>query len=103
SAGIFNPADMTPVGESDPAVFAEVLAVNLTGTFLAVRAALPHLVRQGGSIVTIASTAGLRGHGVGAAYTASKGGVVALTRLLALQYAAHGVRANCFFKGTVAT
>jgi 3-oxoacyl-[acyl-carrier protein] reductase len=103
SAGIFNPNDMMPVGESDPAVFADVLAVNLTGTFLAVRAALPHLVRQGGSIVTVASTAGLRGHGIGAAYTASKGGVVALTKLLALQYAAHGVRANCVCPGFVAT
>ena len=103
SAGIFNPTDAAPVGESDPGVFAEVLAVNLTGTFLVIRAALPHLVRAGGSIVTVASTAGLRGHGVGAAYTASKGGVVALTKLLALQYAAQRVRANCVCPGFTAT
>lgn len=103
SAGIFDPGDMTPIGEADPEVFARVLAVNLTGTFLVVRAALRHLVRGGGAVVTIASTAGLRGHGIGAAYTASKGGVVAFTKLLALQYAAHGVRANCVCPGFVAT
>lgn len=103
SAGIFDPADMMPVGDSDPGVFAHVLSVNLTGTFLVVRAALPHLVRDGGAIVTVASTAGLRGHGIGAAYTASKGGVVALTRLLALQYAAQRVRANCVCPGFTAT
>jgi NAD(P)-dependent dehydrogenase (short-subunit alcohol dehydrogenase family) len=103
SAGVFDPADMAPIGEADPAVFAQVLGVNLTGTFLVVRAALPHLTRHGGSIVTVASTAGIRGHGFGAAYTASKGGVVALTKLLALQYAAQAVRANCVCPGFVAT
>lgn len=103
SAGIFDPADMAPVGAADPDVFARVLAVNLTGTFLVVRAALPHLVRDGGAIVTIASTAGIRGHGFGAGYTASKGAVIALTKLLALQYAAERVRANCVCPGFVAT
>jgi NAD(P)-dependent dehydrogenase (short-subunit alcohol dehydrogenase family) len=103
AAGIFDPADMAPVGEADPAVFARVLAVNLTGTFLVVRAALEQLARHGGSIVTVASTAGIRGHGFGGAYTASKGGVVAFTRLVALQYAARGVRANCICPGFVAT
>ena len=55
------------------------------------------------SVVTIASTAGLRGHGYGAGYTASKGGVVALTRLVAVQYGPHGVRANCICPGAVDT
>jgi dihydroanticapsin dehydrogenase len=103
SAGIFDPVDLTPLGEADLEVFARVVAVNLTGTFLVVRAALPHLVHAGGAIVTVASTAGLRGHGRGAAYTASKGGVVALTRLVALQYAAQKVRANCVCPGFTAT
>jgi 3-oxoacyl-[acyl-carrier protein] reductase len=103
AAGIFDPGDMVPVADADPDVFARVLGVNLTGTFLVVRAALPHLLRAGGAVVTVASTAGLRGHGFGAAYTASKGGVVAFTRLLALQYAAQGVRANCVCPGFVAT
>jgi len=66
--------------------------------------ALPHLVRkQGGSIVTIASTAALRGHGFGSGYTASKGGVDALTRLVATQYGRQGVRANCICPGGIDT
>jgi NAD(P)-dependent dehydrogenase (short-subunit alcohol dehydrogenase family) len=69
--------------------------------------ALPHLERPDGehrsSIVTIASTAGLRGHGYGSGYTASKGGVVALTRLVAVQYGPRGVRANCICPGAVDT
>ena len=53
--------------------------------------------------MTIASTAAIRGHGFGAGYTASKGGVDALTRLLAVQYGPHGVRANCICPGGVDT
>jgi NAD(P)-dependent dehydrogenase (short-subunit alcohol dehydrogenase family) len=103
AAGIFDPTDMTPIADADPHVFARVLAVNLTGTFLVVRAALPQLVRDGGAVVTVASTAGLRGHGFGAAYTASKGGVIAFTRLVAEQYGVQRVRANCVCPGFVAT
>ena len=53
--------------------------------------------------MTIASTAGLRGHGFGSGYTASKGGVIALTRLIAFQYGEQGVRANCLCPGLTAT
>ena len=104
-AGIFDPADFGPTAEVPLDTFARVLAVNLTGTFLVVKLALPHLVEAAAaaagtsSIVTIGSTAGLRGHGRGSAYTASKGGVIALTRLLALQYGDKGVRANCICPG----
>jgi NAD(P)-dependent dehydrogenase (short-subunit alcohol dehydrogenase family) len=61
------------------------------------------LIEGGGAIVTIASTAAIRGHGYGAGYTASKGGVDALTRLLAVQYGAQNVRANCICPGGVDT
>ena len=61
--------------------FMAVLRVNLVGTFAVIKHALPHLVDGGGAIVTIASTAAIRGHGFGAGYTASKGGVDALTAL----------------------
>jgi NAD(P)-dependent dehydrogenase (short-subunit alcohol dehydrogenase family) len=64
---------------------------------------LPALMNNNGAIVTIASTAAIRGHGFGAGYTASKGGVDALTRLLAVQYGEHGVRANCICPGGVDT
>jgi NAD(P)-dependent dehydrogenase (short-subunit alcohol dehydrogenase family) len=80
-----------------------VLRVNLVGTFAIVKYALPMLLDGGGSIVTIASTAAIRGHGYGAGYTASKGGVDALTRLLAVQYGAQNVRANCICPGGVDT
>jgi 3-oxoacyl-[acyl-carrier protein] reductase len=102
-AGIFDPNELRPLAEVDPEAFTRTLDVNLRGTFLAMRYALPHLARDGGAIVTIASTAGLRGHGFGAGYTASKGGVIALTRLAAIQYGAQHVRANCVCPGFVST
>ncbi len=107
AAGIFHGPDLTPLADVSLETFNHVLAVNLTGTFLAIKFALPHLVRPEGmprsSIVTIASTAALRGHGYGAGYTASKGGVAALTRLVAVQYGPEGVRANCICPGAVDT
>ena len=103
AAGIFDPAERRPVAEVELGTFVRTVAVNLTGTFLAVKYALPHLAARGGAIVTIASTAALRAHGFGAGYTASKGGVVALTRLVAAQYAGQGVRANCVCPGLTET
>jgi len=103
SAGVFDADDMKLAGDLDSATFQRVLAVNLGGTFLTAKYALPHLLAGGGAIVTVASTAGLRGHGYGAGYTASKGGVVALTRLLAFQYGERGVRANCVCPGATDT
>jgi NAD(P)-dependent dehydrogenase (short-subunit alcohol dehydrogenase family) len=102
-AGIFRPGDRQLVADVDLDTFERTLAVNLVGTFLVVRHALPHLLETRGAIVTIASTAGLRGHGFGAGYTASKGGVIALTRLLAFQYGERGVRANCICPGATDT
>ena len=103
-AGIFYGDDLRPVADVSLDTFNHVIGVNLTGTFLVVKHALPHLVAQGaGSVVTIASTAALRGHGFGSGYTASKGGVDALTRLVAAQYGRLGVRANCICPGGVDT
>jgi len=103
SAGIFHPPDLQPIEQVTVEDFRLVLDVNLTGTFSAVRHALPLLADGGGSVVTIASTAALRGHGFGSGYTASKGGVDALTRLVAVQYGPRGVRANCICPGGVDT
>ncbi|MDG2332653.1 MAG: SDR family NAD(P)-dependent oxidoreductase [Myxococcota bacterium] len=80
-----------------------ILKVNLTGTFLMCQAALPHLLDGGGSIVNMASTAGLAGHPWTAAYSASKGGVLALTSTLAVEYGKKGVRANSVCPGSVKT
>ena len=83
--------------------WSRIIAVNLTGTFLVVQAALPYLLDGGGSIVTIASNAGLQGIPYGAAYCASKGGVVQLTRALAAEFLGRGVRANCVAPGGIKT
>jgi NAD(P)-dependent dehydrogenase (short-subunit alcohol dehydrogenase family) len=81
-----------------------ILAVNLTGTFLTCREAIPHMVAQkGGSIVNMSSTAAIQAHPWTAAYTASKGGVLALTYELAIEYGRQGVRVNAVCAGAVKT
>ncbi|HZR83555.1 MAG TPA: SDR family NAD(P)-dependent oxidoreductase [Candidatus Binatia bacterium] len=81
----------------------KIIAVNLTGTFLMCQATLPHLLDGGGNIVNVASNAGLMGQAYSAAYCASKGGVVNLTRALAEEYLERGVRVNCVAPGGIAT
>jgi NAD(P)-dependent dehydrogenase (short-subunit alcohol dehydrogenase family) len=83
--------------------WARIIGVNLTGTFLTVQAALPYLLDGGGSIVTVSSNAGLMGVPYGAAYCASKGGVIQLTKALAAEYLGRGVRANCVAPGGIKT
>src|SRR5690606_20089875 len=80
-----------------------VLAVNLTGTFFMCRAALPHLVASRGVIVNVASTAAIHGQPYAGAYAASKGGVLALTKSIAVAYARQGVRANAVLPCDIAT
>ena len=81
----------------------QILAVNLTGTFLMCQTALPHLLESGGNIVNMSSTAALAGHPWTAAYSASKGGILALTRTFAVEYGRKGVRANSVCPGSVKT
>jgi NAD(P)-dependent dehydrogenase (short-subunit alcohol dehydrogenase family) len=80
-----------------------VLDINLTGTFLMCQAALPHLLESRGNIVNTASTASLAGLPYGAAYGASKGGVLAFTRAIAVEYGKLGVRANAVCPGSITT
>jgi NAD(P)-dependent dehydrogenase (short-subunit alcohol dehydrogenase family) len=103
AAGIFHGPDLAPIEQVDVSDFFRVLAVNLGGTFSVIHHALPLLADGGGAIVTIASTAAIRGHGFGPGYTASKGGVDALTRLVAVQGGPRGVRANCICPGGIDT
>jgi len=80
-----------------------ILGVNLTGTFLVCQAALPHLLDGGGSIVNIASNAGIKSQPYSAAYCTSKAGVVHLTKCLADEYLRRGVRVNCVAPGGMET
>ena len=80
-----------------------VLGVNLTGTFLMCREAIPHLLETKGTIVNMASTAALAAHPWTAAYSASKGGVLALTYGLALEYGKQGLRVNAACPGAIKT
>jgi NAD(P)-dependent dehydrogenase (short-subunit alcohol dehydrogenase family) len=82
----------------------KILAVNLTGTFLMAKAVLPEMLEaKDGSIVNVASNAGLMGSPWSAAYCASKGGVVLFTKALAVEYADRGVRVNAVAPGGVDT
>ncbi|WOS66855.1 SDR family NAD(P)-dependent oxidoreductase [Sinorhizobium fredii] len=81
-----------------------VMAVNLTGPFLMSRAVIPQMLAQGkGAIINTASTSGFSAAGGGSAYTASKHGVVGLTRQLTFEYGAQGIRVNCICPGATAT
>lgn len=80
-----------------------ILAVNLTGTFLTCRAAMDHLLASGGNIVNVSSTAALAGHPWTAPYSASKGGVLALSLGLAVEFGKQGVRCNVVAPGSIET
>lgn len=103
---VVNAAGVASFGHTadvDLAEWQRLLNVNLTGPFLVIREALPHLVESRGAVVNVASLAGVRGWRYGAAYSASKGGLVALTRSLAVEYAKAGVRFACVCPGSIDT
>ena len=77
--------------------------VNLLGTFLTCRAAMPHLIESGGNIVNTSSTSALGGTPYGVIYGATKGAVSALTRGIAVEFAKKGVRCNAVVPGQVST
>jgi dihydroanticapsin dehydrogenase len=91
-----------PTGEMELAEWDRTIAVNLSGAFYCCRFALPHLVAaRTGAIVNITSVAGERAWADDVAYNASKAGVELLTRTIAVEYAARGVRANCLAPGVI--
>jgi NAD(P)-dependent dehydrogenase (short-subunit alcohol dehydrogenase family) len=88
----------------DMAIFDRLVAVNLKGTFMGCKHAIPHmLARGGGSIVNTASIDGVVGRGVRAAYGACKAGVVLLAKSVASQYGSRGIRCNAVVPGLVLT
>jgi NAD(P)-dependent dehydrogenase (short-subunit alcohol dehydrogenase family) len=89
--------------EHDPAVFSEVVDVNLVGAMRVATAAHPFLADRGGTITMIASMLSFFGGGLVPAYSASKGGIVQLAKSLAISYAPHGIRVNAIAPGWIAT
>jgi len=104
NAGIFPAGDGNPVDTSEE-VFDQVMAVNLKGVFLGCKYGIPALLRAGGgAIVNTASFVAVMGAATSQiAYTASKGGVLAMTREIAVEYARQGIRANALCPGPVDT
>ncbi|MGB8391913.1 SDR family NAD(P)-dependent oxidoreductase [Mycobacterium sp.] len=79
------------------------LAVNLNGPFYLCRAALPHLLERGGSIINVSSIAGVEGQAYSAGYCAAKHGLIGLTRALAVEYTADRLRVNAVCPGGMLT
>ena len=101
NAGVLLTGTVVDLDEND---WNRLMAVNLTGVFLCSKYAIPLMIAQGGGVIlNIASTAGLGSGYHRAAYSASKGGMIALTRSMALDHLANGIRVNCLCPGPVDT
>lgn len=102
NAGLVSP--MVHFLEADSAWWHRIIDVNLTGTFLCCHAVGKIMAKQGsGSIINLSSGGATRAHRAFAAYDASKGGIEALTRAMALDLGPYGVRTNCLMPGSIDT
>lgn len=101
NAGVFFPHNIVDCTEEE---WDLQIDVNLKGTFLMSKAALPHMIKQGrGVIINNSSGWGIAGGDSAAAYCASKGGVVLLTKAMAIDHGRQGIRVNCICPGDVDT
>jgi NAD(P)-dependent dehydrogenase (short-subunit alcohol dehydrogenase family) len=103
--GNYRPGFDAPSPLLDEDVWDRTIAVNLKGIYLGCKYGIPAMQQAGGgSIINTSSIAALRvGRGASDAYTAAKGGVIALTRVLAVEHAKYGIRCNCIIPGAVRT
>ena len=92
-----------PFLETPVDLFDRIIAVNLRGTFLISQAVARMMIRSGGSIINIGSVSGLRGNLGRAAYGASKGGLVTMSEVMAVELAAHNIRVNVIAPGPIET
>jgi meso-butanediol dehydrogenase / (S,S)-butanediol dehydrogenase / diacetyl reductase len=104
---LFNNAALSPVGTvltTTEEEWRAVIDTNINGTFLCTRYAIPHMIKQGGgSIINTGSINSMMAMRDEAAYDASKGGVLMLTRATALDFAKDNIRANCILPGAIET
>ena len=102
SAGVLGP--VVSIADCTIDAWDRLYAINVRGTFLSIRKAIPTMrASGGGAIVTLGSTAGLAGSATLGPYSSTKGAVVLMTRSLALAHAKHGIRVNCVCPGSIET
>lgn len=96
--------EVAPTAEASEDIFDETIATNLKGVFLGMKYAIPEMINVGkGSIINVSSIAGARGVVNVPAYSASKGGILALSRATAIEYASYNIRVNCVSPGSIST
>lgn len=101
NAGIYEACNLHEMSEQD---WEKIIDVNLKGVFLSSKRVIPEMLKQNkGKIINIASIAGLVGFAQSSAYCASKGGIIALTREMALEYAPKKINVNCLAPGIIKT
>ncbi len=92
-----------PTADYSIELFDRIIAINLRGVFLGMKFAIPHMAGRGGSIINTASVVAFKAMPGGVAYCASKGAVVAMTKVAAVEYGPAKVRVNCICPGAIET
>ncbi len=103
NASVFLDGRDGPLGDIDSAIWHKVIGINLNGMYFCTKYALPLLKVKGGSIINTSSSAGVTGIPECAAYTATKGATITLTRSLAVDYGKYNIRTNCICPAAILT